>query len=101
MSELSKEEYKELMRECIKEVLVETHQEFQIDPEIHYQEHLMLRGCATRQEEMRLNHDFVTAVRQNAGSAKRIALITAIGSVLSFFIGWVIYHFQHGHTFGN
>jgi len=92
MSDLTKEEYKELIHECVTEVFEKHKKEAWVDPQQHYLDHQMLRICSANQEEMRKNHDFVTGMREGTDLVRKYSIITMVGMVVTAICAWVYYH---------
>ncbi|MCK5602635.1 hypothetical protein KAR91_12215 [Candidatus Pacearchaeota archaeon] len=62
---------------AVKSAIKEERASFWVEPEQHYQDHLLLKNCAVHQDEMRANHDFVSGVRKTTGRVtKQMQTIT-------------------------
>ena len=95
MADLTREEQKLIIKECIDEVWTKHKEEFWVDPEQHYLDHQLLRGCAANQQEMKANHEFVTELRRGTGLVKKLTLVTSVTTAISGFIYWVFYHLKN------
>jgi hypothetical protein len=92
---LSKEEQTKLITDAIETSFQRYREENWVKPEQHYKDHLMLRTCFENQEEMRLNHEFVSSVRGAGETVKTATIWSAVGLLITTFVGFIIYHLKN------
>ena len=93
--ELNEAELKLLIQEAVG-IAFENHTtEFYVDPESHYQDHLLIRGCAENQDEMRKNHEFTAAVRDGTDILKKRSVVVLVTTAIGFFIWMMVEAVRH------
>ena len=94
MAEIT-EEQRALIQTVVSEVYKQHKETFWVDPEQHFLDHQLIRGCAMHQDEMKKNHDFVSDLRRGTGLVRKVTIMTAIGTAIPAMIWWIIYHLKH------
>jgi hypothetical protein len=87
--EIDERKLEEVVSGAVKSALANHTQEFWVAPEQHYKDHLMIQNCAAQQEEMRLNHEFVSSVRDYAESGKKKGFLFFILAACGFMV-WAV-----------
>lgn len=84
------------LKAAIRTVLLELMEEkrsFWVPPEQHFLDHDMLGRCREQQAQWRKNHEFVAAVREGAGTVRKVAIGTCVSSLVAFFLAavWLLF----------
>lgn len=79
----------EAVKMAVAEVLKAERDEFWVAQPQHYLDHQMIAQCKARQEEWRLNHEFISSVRSGAAVGRKAGIVLAVTAGLSFIGGAV------------
>jgi len=84
---------RELIREAVRDAVVEERKALWVEPEQHFLDHEMLRQCRENSDEWRRNHEFVASLRQGADVMKRTGWRMAATSVVTFLAAgaWLLF----------
>lgn len=83
------EQHLEDIKAAVRAALQEERTAFWVEAEQHYLHHKMLEGCQARQEECRVNREFITSMRKNFGDAKVVARNAVIGFIVIAVLAWI------------
>lgn len=95
---LSKEDLEQIA-EAIKKGIDDKHAALWVEAGQHYLDHQQLAECRATKSEWTKNHEFVSSLRSSADMVKKVTLRTAVGLLVTAFIGWILYSF--GMTIGK
>lgn len=94
-SNITKEEYKAILKDCIEEVWNAHSKEWFIEPKEHFLQHQFLLNCSKESEEMKKNHEFVTELRKGTSLIKKVGVTAAVTTAVSAIVYWVYWHITH------
>ena len=72
------------VQEAVQTAMKAERDEFWIPQPQHYTDHQMLAQCKARQEEWRLNHEFISSVRSGAAVGRTAGIVLVVTAALSF-----------------